>query len=109
MNRELQREVMVRIDDSAGDAFPGLVECSLIDAAGILHRFVEKAPVVTSASIGPQSAFPLPGYLRCTVLARSTDKLGRQLVEIDTGTPDGIASTLGHAQFVVQAGQLKPA
>jgi len=98
----------VRVDISryADDAFPGWVECRLVDALGHEHVFVEKVPVVTNAHLNAASSYPQSGLIACVVLGRSESDDGRQLVHIDVQTPWGIQSLAGRSRFDVFPEQL---
>lgn len=41
--------IAVEITQLVDEQFPGFVECRLVDATGVEHRFVEKGPVVSQA------------------------------------------------------------
>lgn len=99
----------VTIERFVDNHFPGWVECSLVDASGRVHQFVEKAPVISDANLVPDSGFPQSGYIACAIQDEWTDKRGRQLVRVSTVKPWGIESTAGEASFTVlrvQIGQL---
>ena len=81
--------------------FPGVVECVLIDSDDCAHRFVEKAPVVSTVDLSFDSIFPQPGYIACLIQDEWTDERGRQLVRVNTLTPWGIESTAGETTFTV--------
>lgn len=98
--------VAIAIRRFVDDHFPGFVECELVDAHGIPHRFVEKLPIVTAASLWPDSMFPQPGALACEIEATWDDLDGRRLVRICTDRPHGVASIAGATDFVVLASQL---
>ena len=85
--------VKVEISRYVDDLFPGVVECTLVDALGVEHMFVEKVPIVTEAHLNADTSYPQPGVIACVVLARSERDDGRQLVHIDTRTPWGVEST----------------
>jgi hypothetical protein len=51
--------VRVNISRYADESFPGWVECTLVDAYGYDHVFVEKVPVVTKAHLDSASSYPL--------------------------------------------------
>jgi hypothetical protein len=85
---------------------PGVVECSLTDAWGGEHRFIEKVPVVTSEDLTESSSYPRRGVIACGVVQRFLDPDGREIVTIDTMTPWGIESKEGHTQFDVAASML---
>jgi hypothetical protein len=65
-------------------AFPGWVECSMVDATGQEHLFVDKVPMVTVAALDETSNFPQPGFVVCVVSGRNKRDDGRELVRIDT-------------------------
>jgi len=90
------------------ESFPGWVECTLVDAYGYDHVFVEKVPVVTKAHLDSASSYPQSGVIACVVLdlgiSQSDD--GRRLVHIDTQTPCGVQSLAGRSRFDVFPEQL---
>ena len=57
----------VMIERFVDDHFPGWVECSLVDSDACAYRFIEKAPVISAASLMPDSDFPQSGYIACLV------------------------------------------
>ncbi|MCE3606629.1 hypothetical protein LXA47_23950 [Massilia sp. P8910] len=59
--------LLMTIERFVDDDFPGLVEGVLVDSDECTHRFVEKAPVVGTANLSFDSAFPQPGYIACVV------------------------------------------
>lgn len=99
-------EVNIQIERFVDDDQPGIVECSLLDASGTQHVFVEKGPIVSADHLWSDSTYPQPGAIRCTVEAELFDQLGRHLVRINTETPWGIESTSGESSFVVLGSQL---
>ena len=88
------------------DWYPGLAECKFTDAAGRIHKFVEKIPYVAAEDVYDTPRFPYPGLVRCTILNRLQDSGGRELVHITTEQPDYIESTEGISEFEVFASQL---
>jgi hypothetical protein len=86
---------------------PGFVECTLVDAEGMKHTFVEKAPVVSSESLLSTSAYPCRGAIACEVQERWTSRRGDALVRVSTDKPWGIESSEGVSTFVVSASQLR--
>lgn len=96
----------VKIERFVDDNFPGWVECSLIDSDGCKHQFIQKAPVVTTANLVPDCAFPQPGKLACLIQDESIDELGRQLVQVSTVNPWGVESTVGDVSFTVFRNQI---
>lgn len=64
----------VTIERFVDDDFPGFVVCVLLDSDDCSHRFVEKAPVVSTANLSFDSAFPQPGYIACVVEDEWTDE-----------------------------------
>lgn len=67
MLRTLELEILRFVDDSQ----PGWVERRLVDAAAGVHRFVEKAPIVSELPLDRDSGYPRPGMLACTVVGAS--------------------------------------
>lgn len=65
---------------------PGFVECEFVDAMGMRHTFIEKAPVVAHCTINSQTTLPLPGSTVCRVVAWNAD--GSAEVEIDLAGGD---------------------
>jgi len=96
----------VRITRFVDDYPPGFVECSLLDAQGRLHLFVEKAPVVSTENLWSDSVYPRDGTIDCEVQAEWVDEAGRRLVRVDTERPWVVESTDGLTQFVVLASQV---
>ena len=91
------------IDDSA---YPAVVECILVDAPGVVHRFVEKAPIVTEADLDAGSPYPQPGVIACAVLGVRQAASGRSVLEVDTEQPWHVESTEGLTRFEVDAEQI---
>lgn len=98
--------VRVEISRYVDDWQPGWVECKLTDALGHEHVFVEKVPVVSQAHLDAASSYPQSGVIACTVVA-TRERDGREVVRIDTETPDGVESTTGLSQFEVFSEQLR--
>jgi hypothetical protein len=98
--------VSVEVTRFVDDHFPGFVECTLTDAHGQVHTFVEKAPVVSTESLVANSKYPCAGVIACTVEADFTDPLGRKLARINTEHPWNIESSSGETKFVVASTQL---
>jgi hypothetical protein len=100
--------VRVNISRYFDESFPGWVECTLVDAYGYDHVFVEKVPVVTNARLDSASSYPRYGVIACVVLdlgiSQSAD--GRRIVHIDTQTPWGVQSWAGRSRFDVFPEQL---
>jgi hypothetical protein len=96
----------VRILRFVDDNFPGWVECSLVDSDGGIHQFIEKVPVVTTAILFCDSAFPQPGYIACLVQDEWTDERGRRLARASTVKPWGVESIAGEAVFTVILDQI---
>ena len=103
MLRTLELEIVRFVDDSQ----PGWVECRLVDAAAGVHRFVEKAPIVSELPLDRDSGYPRPGMLACTVVGERVDDAGEAVVVVDTSAPWGVASVDGVERFVVRRSQLR--
>ena len=80
---------------------PGIVECSITDARGAKHLFVEKVPVVTREDLTETSSYPRRGVIACDVLRRWRDSTDREIATVDVDKPWGIESTDGQTQFDV--------
>ena len=99
--------VRVTIVAFINEAFPGWVECELVDARGRTWKFHEKVPVVSTEDLWIASEYPQQCLIRCTVLERKPDADGREIVTIDTTRPWGIESTEAATVFDVFAEQLE--
>ena len=97
--------VRVNIIRYTDASFPGWVECTLVDALGHEHTFMDKVPAVTASHLDAASIYPQQGIIACVVLGSSKSDDGRQIVHIDTQTR-GILSTAGRSQFDVFSEQL---
>ena len=99
-------QVRVQIVRYVEDYFPGIVECELLDAAGRLHTFVEKCPVVSDKWPGPEDKYPMNGIIRCEILERWHGPDGRDLVRVTTEQPDYVETKDGMMEFVVLSSQV---
>jgi len=88
--------VRVQIVRFVDDAFPGFVECELIDAHGRRWLFVDKGPVVTTEYLTAHDSYPQPGVIACEVVGRANC-----IVQIDTTRPWSVESTEGQTRFQV--------
>lgn len=64
----------VTITRLVDDAFPGWVECLLLDAAGNQHWFTEKVPVVSDGCAGPDGVESQTGQSRFMVRAQQVER-----------------------------------
>jgi len=103
----LMNVLPVTIERFINNDFPGWVECVLVDSEECSHRFVEKAPVVSTANLSLDSAFPQPGHIACVLEYEWIDQRGRQLVRVSTTNPWGIESTTGNTIFTVVRDQIE--
>lgn len=94
--------LQVQITRFVDDAQPGWVECRLVDAAGAVHLFVEKGPVVCAHPLDRRSDYPQSGGIACT----RVDRAGLTRVVVDTESPWGVASIAGEHRFTVRAEQV---
>jgi hypothetical protein len=99
-------EIKVSIDRFTDASQPGWVECTLVDAAGRRHVFVEKVPIVTAEDLWADSAYPREGFIACTVMGVDRAADGREIVSVETEQPLGIESTTGEVRFQVFRDQL---
>jgi hypothetical protein len=86
--------------------YPAVVECTLVDATGVAHRFVEKVPIVAEVDLDAGSAYPQPGVIACAVLGVRQAANGRSILEVDTEEPWHVESTEGLTRFEVDAEQI---
>ena len=86
--------------------YPVVVECTFVDATGAVHRFIEKAPIVTEADLDASSTYPQPGVIACAVLGVREAGSGRPVLEVDTEQPWHVESAEGLTRFEVDAGQI---
>lgn len=91
---------IVRVDA----AFPGWVECRLIDAHGDVHWFHEKVPIVSAAHLDAAGPHPARGLIRCSLIGRHRDAGGKDLIVVDTRAPDDVESRDGVTRFDVLPG-----
>jgi hypothetical protein len=101
--RRTTMQVKIEIVNFVDDHFPGFVEFHLTDAHGRVHTFVDKVPIVSLEDLGPESSYPHPSTMQCTVLKTHRDADGREFAVIST---DGIESTDNTTEFVVLSTQL---
>jgi len=99
-------KLSVAVQRFVDDHFPGFVECILVDSDGCEHRIIEKVPVVTTANLSSDNAFPQPGQIACMVQDEWTDEQGRKLVRVSVDAPWGVESVSGKTTFVVFREQL---
>jgi hypothetical protein len=97
----------IQIDRFVDDHQPGFVECSLIDAHGTRHLFLEKVPVVTAEHLWSDSTYPSPGVIACRIERELKDQTGQTLLQVNTELPWHVESTTGETRFVVQIGQVR--
>lgn len=105
---ELKREsfqlvpaIAVQISRYVTDDQPGWVECHLMDSSGLLHTFIEKAPVVSPENLSINSNCPRPGFIGCHIEAEWTNEAGQALCRVNTEVPWGVASTAGLTRFTL--------
>ncbi|WP_449072680.1 hypothetical protein [Prosthecobacter sp.] len=91
----------------ASDGFPGFVNCEMTDAAGVVHCFVEKVPMLTSSYLDENSLYPVSETLACEVLDTWLASDGRMVSRIDTW-PSSVWPNEASSIFDVLAADLKP-
>ena len=86
------------------DPQPGIVACQFVDANGRHWCFIEKTAVVYawSESLGPQSRFPIIGFIAGTIGNKVLAKTGDEALEFSTERPWGIESIEGESTFIVR-------
>jgi hypothetical protein len=97
------QSLAVQIFRFVDSAFPGWVECELVDAYGRRHVLKDKVPIFTIEDLGADSKYPSPGSVRCEVAERYKNENGNELVRASTAKPDGVESTEGLSEFTVLA------
>jgi len=80
------------------DPQPGIVECELIDAAGVKHYFTEKTAIVTKDFINADSDYPREGIIACEIV---NQEFGPDVIEVGTERPWYVESTEGLTRFRV--------
>jgi len=91
-------DVKVNVLKIVDTSFPIFVEFELTDCNGIIHRFVDKVPVISNNyDIIP----PCTGYMRCSIIKEKSETF-----IIDTSNPDDIESINGEYQFEVNRNQV---
>ena len=88
------------------DHQPAIVACEVVDADGQCHAFIGKVRMFLDRDLSADSAYPLPGAIRCAVSNRWRDASGRELVRVNTADPDFIESTEGLSELVVLPHQI---
>lgn len=97
--------IKVEITRFVDDHYPGFVECSLVDAHGTKHFFVEKVPVVALEDLDANSSYPSNGVIGCEVIDGSDDS-AQETITVSTERPWYIESTEGSRVFDVERDQL---
>jgi len=80
---------------------PGLVECQFLDAHGCRWTFIEKTAVVSMDHLDAHTVYPRPGVIAGEVVRRGPGAAGREVVQIDTGSPWGVESVDGVTRFEI--------
>jgi hypothetical protein len=88
------------------DPQPGWIECRLSDVWGREWIFEDKPPIFSECYLSVEDTYPRPGVIRCEIVGRRWDADGREIVTVDTETPDHVESTTGETRFDVREGQL---
>jgi hypothetical protein len=97
--------IKVEITRFLDDHQPGFVECSLIDAHGRKHLFIDKVPVVALEDLDAHSIYPRDGVIGCEVV-NGPDDSAREILTVSTELPWGIESAEGLLVFEVRREQL---
>lgn len=98
--------IKVTIERFTDEHNPGWVTCSFVDAAGLLHLFEEKVPVVSEEDLDANSEYPRPGTIGCQVISVRWAADGREIVLVDTEKPWAIESKAGGSRFEIHRDQL---
>jgi hypothetical protein len=85
------------------DNYPGWVECTLLDALGESHTFVEKIPIVCpDDDLAPKVAF-----LDCILERATLSTSNQRLLHVSSKKPWDVESITGRFEFVVTEAQLE--
>lgn len=99
----LQVEISRFIDEHQ----PGFVECTLVDANGQCHLFVEKVPIVSKEDLWSTSSYPRSGLIECEIEEEEMKtESGLPVFRVSTEKPWGVESTTGQTQFLVKPSQV---
>lgn len=93
---------VVKITRLVEASFPGFVECSLVDADGRTHLFVEKVPVVTLECLDEESDYPTDGVIACEIIGTTEDSV----LHVSTRLPWGVESKDGQTGFKIKREKL---
>ena len=96
--------IKVEITRFVEAGYPGLVECSLIDAQGQTHFFIDKVPVVAFQDLDENSPYPTDGFIACQVINSSPED--ESIVTVSTENPWHIESTEETTEFRIRKNQL---
>lgn len=77
----------------ADEPQPGVVEAHLTDVDGRVWTFIDKEPIFCAHAVGRLARLPVAGVIRCQIVGREILSDGRQVVSIDTASPDGVDSS----------------
>ncbi len=83
--------IKVKIERISDDSNPGWVECTFVDAAGIVQIFEQKVPWVSDEDLNARSTYPRYGIIDCTVISTGQNAEGREVlsVYVDYGSQSG--------------------
>jgi len=103
MRTQLAVEIVRFVDNHQ----PGWIEVQFVDIEGKRHSLIDKVPTfVTSGRLDPETGYPQPGVIVCTILSTSEDKNGQTVAHITTTRPYCLESTDGLSAFDVLSTQL---
>lgn len=74
--------IRVKIERFTDDANPGWVECTFVDAAGIVHIFDQKVPWVSAEDLDARSVYPKSGIIDCIVIGTGRNAEGREILSV---------------------------
>lgn len=98
--------LVVQIERLVDDDFPRFVGCSLIDADGARHDFVEKVPMVSASDLRAESHYPQSRCIDCTIEDEWIGESGKAIVRVSTEKPWSVASITGITEFIVLKDQV---
>jgi len=103
--------IKVKIERFTDDANPGWVECSVVDAAGVVQLFDQKVPWVTAEDLDARSTYPRDGIIDCSIISTRRGADGREVlsVYVDCGSRSGQTEFEVFREQVVEPNEGVPA
>jgi hypothetical protein len=84
--------IRAKIERFTDDSNPGWVECSFVDAAGVVQIFDQKVPWVTAENLDARSTYPRDGIINIDcIISTHRGADGREVLSVylDCGSRSG--------------------